>query len=87
MEEKESRIRNLGEITYSLSITPIFPAKIRKMSKRRRKIALQRKLEKEIRLFMSKRQEGVVWEEVTYYPEHLANILSGKIELIKEGTC
>lgn len=81
---KEERIQRVLPIKYETSFHPRMSAKIRKMSKRRQKIALRRKLEKEFMQFVGRKFDSTLWCGIAKVTEALVDSFFGKkiVELV-----
>lgn len=80
---KEGRILNLN-LKYSIHTYPAMSVKIRKMSKRRQKIALRRKLEKELMQFVGRKFDSTLWHEIAEVTDDVVDSFFGKtvVELV-----
>lgn len=80
---KENRILNLN-LKYSVTTYPTMSAKIRKMSKRRQKIALRRRLKKELMRFVGRKIDSTLWHEIVEVTDGVVYSFFGKtiVELI-----
>lgn len=81
---KEERIQRILPIKYETSFHPRMSAKIRKMSKRRQKTALIRKLEKELLKIVGRKVDYTLYQEVTEVTKDVVNSFFGKtaVELV-----
>lgn len=76
---KEERIQRILPVKYETSFHPRMSAKIRKMSKRRQKIALRRKLEKELLKFVGRKVDCTLYQEVIEVANDVVESFFGKI--------
>lgn len=76
---KEERIQRILPVKYETTFHSRMSAKIRKMSKRRQKIALRRKLEKELLKFVGRKADTTTWNEIWTYSDDLADVFFGKL--------
>lgn len=76
---KEDRIQRILPVRYETSFHKRMSAKIRKMSKRRQKIALRRNLEKELLMFVGREADTSTWNEIWTYSDDLADVFFGKL--------
>lgn len=76
---KEGLIQRILPVKYETSFHPRMSAKIRKMSKRRQKIALRRKLEKELLKFVGRKIDCTLYPEVTEVANDVVESFFGKI--------
>lgn len=77
---KEERIKRILPIKYETSFHPRMSAKIHKMSKRRQKIALRRKLEKELLRFVGRMIDYTLYQEVTEVTKDVVDSFFGKVD-------
>ena len=75
---KEDRIQRILPVRYETSFHKRMSAKIRKMSKRRQKIALRRKLEKELLKFVGRKLDYTPYQEVTEVTKDVVDSFFGK---------
>lgn len=75
---KEERIQRILPIRYKTSFYPLLSAKIRKMSKRRQKIASRRKLEKELLKFIGRKVDCTLHWEVLEATNDVVESFFGK---------
>lgn len=76
---KEGRIQRIPTIKYETYFHPRMSAKIRKMSERRQKIALRRKLEKELLRFVGRMIDYTLYQEITEVTKGVVDSFFGKV--------